>query len=128
MLKIVELSKIETQLMGRFQLIIGWPIFWIYYQCRQRSRSCFKVKSNIKFDQNMAPLCHLLPSMCLLKQGLRSWVVLGCPLIIQRQGHASGSRLKGSMKKPMLSKIVHCLSLKKGRNVNLCKKSPNWQR
>ena len=30
MLEIVELSKIEIQLMCRFQLIIGWPIFWIY--------------------------------------------------------------------------------------------------
>ena len=47
------------------------------------------------------------------KNGLIFWVVWGCPMIIQRQGHASGSRLKWSMKKPMLSKIVHCHSLKK---------------
>ena len=97
MLEIVELSKIETQLMCPFELIIGWPIFWIYYQGRQRSRSCVKVKSNVKFDQNMAPLCHLLPSMCLLKHALRSCVVLGCTLILHSQGHAS--RLKWSMKK-----------------------------
>ena len=112
MLEIVQLSKIETQLMCHFQLIIGWPIFWIYYQGRQSSRSLVKVKSNVKFDQNLAPLCHLLPSICVLKHGLRSWVVCGCPLIIQRQGHVSESRLKWSMKKPNASKIDRCLSLK----------------
>ena len=89
MLDILELIEIETQLMCGFELIIGWPIFWIYYQGRQRSRSCVKVKLNVKVDQHMAPLCYLLPRMCLLKHGLRSWVVLGCPLIIQRQGYAS---------------------------------------
>ena len=32
MLKIVKLNKIETQLRYNFQMIIGWPIFWIYYK------------------------------------------------------------------------------------------------
>ena len=100
MLEIVELSKMETQLMCRFRLIIGWPIFRIYHQGHQRSRSCVKVKSNVIFDQMLAPLSHQLPIICLLKHGLSSWVVWGCPLIIRRQGHASGSRLKWSRKKP----------------------------
>ena len=51
MLEIVELCKIETQLMCPFQLIIGWPIFWIYYQGHQRSRSCVKVKSNVNLTK-----------------------------------------------------------------------------
>ena len=109
--------------MHRFQLIIGWPIFCIYYQGRQRSRSCTKVNSNVNFDQHRAPLSHILPISCLLKQELRSWVVSGCRLIRNRQGHASGSMLKWSMEKTMLSKIVRSLT-KNGRNVHLCKKSP----
>ena len=65
-------KKIETQLMYRFQLIIGWLIFIIYYEGRQRSRSWVKVKSNVKCNHNMAPLCYLQPNICLLKHGLRS--------------------------------------------------------
>ena len=39
-----------------------------------RRSSEIKVKSNVKCDQNLAQLCHLLPNICLLKHGLR----LGC--------------------------------------------------